>query len=113
MSSLWQIIHVVQVIDAVKRKPEEYKRQSFFGFYDLWHYIPVFDERLCHICEGYARRKVFRGTELRKSFAHLMIVDEDLIFASVHPNCRCYLFRIIGVREYLREWESLEKRELR
>ena len=99
----------VVAVDAAKRIPPEYK-QSFFGEYDLWLYVPVYDEKLCPKCEAHARTQVFRGTELRSAFPYLEISDEDLIKANVHPNCRCELYRIIGFERYLRWLEKLENR---
>ena len=110
-SGLIRAVQIVQVVDAVQRKPEEFKRQSFFGEYDLWLYVAVYDERLCKRCEALAKRQVFRGTELRSLFKDLEIHDEDLIFANVHPHCRCQLLRILSVERYFRMLEKLEKRE--
>jgi len=106
-------IQVVQIVDALQRKPEEYKVLSFFGEYDLWLYVPVYDERLCEKCEAHARTQVFRGTELRRpeNFPYLEIKDEDLIYAKVHPHCRCELYRVVSFERYERLLNKLEKRE--
>lgn len=101
----------VIAVDRLKRKPEEYRFQTFFGEYDLWLYVPVYDEKLCEKCEAHAHTQVFRGTELESVFEYLEIEDEDKIYANVHPHCRCYLFRIINPERYFRLLEKLEKRE--
>jgi hypothetical protein len=100
----------VLAVDSLKRIPEKY-RQSFFGEYDLWLYIAVYDERLCEKCWGYAKTSVFRGTELVRTFKYLEIHDADLIYVNVHPNCRCYLLRIISIERYVRLLKKLEERE--
>lgn len=104
LSQLVEVANVAQaaiVIDAMKRKPEEYERQSFFGEYDLWHYIPIFDKKLCDRCLMHARTEYFVGTYLRGLFPYLEIVDANIINANVHPNCRCILTRITDAAEYL------------
>jgi len=97
-----EVVEAVLVVDALQRKPEEYGTQTFFGRYDFWIYLPVYDEKLCPKCETHARTLVFRGTELRRTFPYLEIVDENLIMANVHPNCRCELLRITELEQYER-----------
>lgn len=106
-----QAVQNVEAVDSLKRIPPEY-RQSFFGEYDLWLYVPVYDDKLCPKCEAHAFTQVFRGTELRSTFKYLEIADEDKIFANVHPNCRCELYRIISFERYERLLKKLEKREM-
>ena len=103
----------VITVSALERIPEEYKRQSFFGEYDLWLYVPVYDDKLCPKCEGFAHIQVFRGNELRRPdrFPYLVISDEDKILAHVHPNCRCELYRIVSPERYFRLEEKLRERE--
>ena len=103
-----EIVQIVEVVEeARKRIPDEYK-QSFFGAYDLWLYVAVYDEVLCQKCWGYARQQVFQGSELVSKFEYLRIVDDDKIEAKVHPHCRCELYRIIDPERYLRWLEKLE-----
>lgn len=106
-------VSAVITVDSLKRKPEEYERQSFFGQYDLWLYVAVYDEVLCPKCLNHARKHVFRGTELRSNFEYLQIIDDDMIEARVHPHCRCELYRIIDPKRYLQWLEKLEERENR
>ena len=96
----------VQAFDAFKRIPEEY-RQTFFGFYDIWKYIPIFDVKLCPDCLMYAETVYYVGTYLRGLFKHLEIVDKNTINANVHPHCRCELQRVTDPMEYLAVTEGL------
>jgi hypothetical protein len=45
---------------------------------------------------------VFTGLELRAAFPWLEIVDANTIWARVHPNCRCKLWRITNPLDYLK-----------
>lgn len=104
---LIQVVEAIAVVDALKRKPEEYRTQSFFGELNLWKYIPVYDPKLCDRCREHDVTKFFWGPDLRKEFPYLEIVDENTIEANVHPHCRCFLARVIAPREYLqviKEW---------
>ena len=110
---LISVVEATEAVDSLQRKPKEYRVLSFFGEYDLWLYVPVYDEKLCPKCEAHAKTQVFRGTELRRPeiFPHLEIKDEDKIMANVHPNCRCELYRIIKFERYERLLAKLVKRE--
>lgn len=105
-----QALKAVQIVDAVKRKPSEHRRQSFFGMYDLWEYIAVYDDVLCEKCYGFAEREVYRGSHLRAIFPYLEIHDENRIDVHVHPHCRCMLLRILDIRRYFRMITFLEER---
>jgi hypothetical protein len=48
---------------------------------------------MCRDCEEYDGQS-FSGEELRLVFPYLEIVDQDLIYPKVHPNCRCALIRV-------------------
>ena len=102
-------IQIVKTVDAAKRIPRELRRQSFFGAYDLWLYVPVYDEKLCPRCLAYARQQVYRGTQLRAKFPYLEIHDNDMILVNVHPHCRCQLLRIIHFELYFESIKKLEK----
>lgn len=106
-----KLISVVKAVDATKRIPKKYRRQSFFGHYDLWLYVAVYDEKLCEKCEAYAKKQVFRGTHLRSIFPYLEIHDNDMILANVHLHCRCELLRIRSFEYYMKMMKKLEKRE--
>jgi len=95
-----QAVQAVQAVDALKRKPEGYETQSFFGQYDLWQFIAITDDRTCDVCMDKDTR-FYTGNELRTEFMDLMIEDGDTILARVHPNCRCELHRIIEPTHYI------------
>jgi len=109
-SGLSVAVEMVQVVEAVEeaktRIPPEY-HQSFYGEYDLWLYVAVYDEVLCPKCRAFAQQKVFKGSELRSKFEYHEIADEDRILAKVHPHCRCELYRIIDPKRYLRWFAKL------
>lgn len=65
--------------------------QTFFSTLDQWLMHMVFDERTCDVC--FAHQDEYAGSELRSTFPYLEIEDESLIYAKVHPHCRCYLVR--------------------
>lgn len=91
----------VRAVDAVQRIPKEYERVTFFGDYDIWHFIPIFDVKLCPECMMYAETEYFVGKHLRGLFPYLKIIDVNTIDVEVHPNCRCILRRITDPAEYL------------
>lgn len=101
-------VQAVQVMLDRQLIPREYRRQSFFGEYDLWAYVAVYDDRLCEKCWGFARQQVFRGTRLRATFPEWKIRDNNLIEANVHPHCRCELLRILDFKTYIRMLNKLE-----
>jgi len=85
----------------VKRIPEEHKRISFFGEYDVWRFNFQMDDKLCARCMAYAAPEYFRGKYIRGLFKHLKILDANTIDVEVHPNCRCFLTRVTDVEEYV------------
>lgn len=106
-SRLVSVARAARVVDAFKRKPEGLRVVSFFGEYDVWRYIPVFDDRLCPECLGHAIREHYGGVHLRVNFPYLEIVNVDTINAKVHPNCRCRLKRVTDPLEYLTVTQGL------
>lgn len=86
---------------AVKRKDPQFKRITFFGEEDIWHYIPVWDEKLCDECLKHARDEYFVGKRLRAKMPYLEIVDEDTLAAKIHQHCRCLLTRVTNLIEYI------------
>lgn len=88
-------------VDAFTRIPEEFRAHSFFGEYDVWRYVPVFDGKLCKKCAYWATNLYFRGKYLRGLFKYLKIVDVNTINVNVHPNCRCILVRVTNWQEYI------------
>lgn len=105
--SLLQLVNAAKAVDSLRRKPEVYRTRTFFSKFDLWRYVPVFDEKLCDRCREYAMTQFFKGTELRKEFPYLTIRDEDTINAKVHPNCRCELWRILDFTWYMKALKKM------
>lgn len=96
-----QSVNCVEAVDAITRIPEAYRKQSFFGFYDIWKYIPKFDRKLCPKCLQNATEVYYVGTFLRGLFPYLEIIDENTIAVNEHPHCRCILTRVTDPLEYL------------
>ncbi len=88
-------LQALKAVSAYKRIPEGYETYTFFGHNDMWNYVAVFDDRLCDECENYLEIGIFNGDKLRDVFQRLVIADENTIMLNVHPNCRCYLIRVI------------------
>ena len=82
--------------EAKSRIPTELRQkgmwQTFFSTIDQWLMHMVFDDRTCDVCFGH--QDEYAGSELRSTFPYLEIQDEMLIYAHVHPHCRCYLVRV-------------------
>lgn len=98
--TLLQAVQAAKAVDALKRKPEGYELQTFFGQYDLWQFTAITDDRTCAECMDKDTR-FYNGNELRSEFMDLLIEDGDTILARVHPNCRCELHRIIEPTHYI------------
>jgi hypothetical protein len=79
---------------AMKRIPDDLTGIPFFGKSDAWAYVAVMDDALCDECENFQEIGIFDGNALRSIFPYMLILDEDTIAVSVHPNCRCFLFRL-------------------
>lgn len=94
-------VRAVITVDAIPRIPEELSKYTFFGEYDVWRYVPIFDKKLCHKCAYWATNVYFRGKYIRGLWKRLKIVDANTIEVWVHPNCRCILVRVTNWREYI------------
>jgi len=66
---------------------------------DIWLFQEVVDERTCELCRRHAEHEDYHedyhGDRLRGLFPYLEIMDYGTIRANVHPNCRCYLVRLL------------------
>jgi len=102
------ILQAIRAVDAKQRVPKTYRYQTFFGAYDFYRYIPVFDDKLCERCLSNFMTHWFRGSILRKEFPYLEIRDEDTLLPWVHPHCRCELWRLTTLEEYLQLTELIE-----
>ena len=86
-------VDAVEVLEAFKRIPEEFKGFTFFGMDDRWLYLKSGNPHLCEDCLGYDG-EVFYGDSLRGEFPYLRIIDENTINPNVHPNYECLLIRV-------------------
>ena len=91
------IIRVCIAVEATRRIPPELQGITFFADTDVWIYHEVSDDRLCDTCRKLAQVGYFMGDHLRIIFPYLFIQDENTIYCMVHPNCRCYLTRLIEI----------------
>ncbi len=94
------LLNIIHVVEAV-RKPAIYGNLTFFGANDEWFYTAYNTGNTCDVCAGYDG-DTFNGSDLRRLFKWLVIVDENTIAARVHPHCACVLSRVFNV-EKLRE----------
>jgi len=94
-----KLISIVKAVDALKRIPHELRYVTFFSKEDVWVYHFVSDDRICERCRTYGMQEYFAGNELRKEFPDLVIQSTEVLYASVHPNCRCYLTRLFPYEE--------------
>jgi hypothetical protein len=91
-----KLIAIVEAVKATRRIKPEHRGEfnaTFFSRLDFWTYHAVFDTKLCDRCAEHAKTKMFAGSDLRRIFPNLEIIDVNIIAANVHPNCRCFLMR--------------------
>ena len=93
---LVSVVHAVRAVSALKRRPEPWRPVvTYFSIHDIWLYQAVADAKVCELCRRYEEHGEFHGNHLRRNFPYLEILDVNTIAANVHPNCRCYLIRLI------------------
>ena len=95
---------------ALKRRPEPQRRAvTYFSIEDVWLFQARSDTKVCPVCLALEDEYEFPGNHLRGRFPYLQILDMNTIGGSgpggtglVHPNCRCYLVRLLEpeVAEY-------------
>src|SRR5665647_3664719 len=69
---------------------------TFFTSYDYWEVHLVNNERgPCGKCQYYIGVGVLTGEWLQGMFPWLKIVDDDEIKCNIHPNCQCFLKRVL------------------
>ena len=95
-----QIVEAVRAIETVNQFNQSKfgVDVTFFTKQDQWQYIAVMDDRTCGPCLT-LELLTFVGNDLVHLFPYLDVVDTDTILAYIHPNCRCYLRRVIMVKE--------------
>ncbi len=100
MTSLLQIIQVVKAVQEAKKRIDFPVRPgvTFFSESDVWQFQAVVDTKTCDVC-SHLDMQDFRGNELRTKFPFLDVIDEGMIQAHVHPNCRCFMNRFEGEPE--------------
>lgn len=86
---------VAAALEAQKRIPGPLRGYGFFGENDWWLFIAVMDNHTCMQCQDYADRGIFNGVDLRRLFPYLEVESENRVWANVHPNCRCFLVRMV------------------
>jgi hypothetical protein len=91
--SLISILDALEVLEASRWVPEEFKGYTFFSADDRWLYVKSGNPNLCDDCAGYDG-DVFYGDEVRREFPDLVIVDQNTIYVRVHPHCECVLIRL-------------------
>ena len=97
------VLAVQAVEKAKKRVPPSRPGVTYFSENDVWLFNARSDTKVCMLCRIAEEIEHFRGNELRMNFPFLVILDENTIGGPepdggglVHPNCRCYLSRLIG-----------------
>lgn len=94
--NLLNVVEVLEVAEASQRKPIIYGDVTFFGANDEWYYTAYNIGNTCDVC-GDMDGETFYGYDLRSRFPYLVIIDENTIYAKVHPNCACILSRLAPV----------------
>lgn len=105
LTEMMSAVHAVEAIQRIPQStmfPPRYRIVTYFSEQDVWLYQAVMDNRVCPICKGHEEHKGtgrFRGDHLRAKFPYLEIGDINTIQVNVHPNCRCYLTRLLHREE--------------
>ena len=92
------VLAVEESIQRINRA--EYPTLTYFSVHDHWQYFEQSDMRVCGTCHfnstnGTVDTDVFSGDWLRNLFPYLMLSGADRIEVLQHPNCRCYLKRVM------------------
>jgi hypothetical protein len=98
LTELVDVVRAVQVFEAKKRKPVYFGDVTVYGANDEWQFVASFGANMCPECEGY-HDSIYFGTSLRGDFEYHVIMDVNLIYAKVHPNCSCTLIRVGMVKD--------------
>ena len=69
---------------------------TFFTSYDYWalHLVNA-KTGPCGKCQYYSGVGVLTGDLLQGMFPYLKVVDDNTIKCDIHPNCKCYLTRVL------------------
>jgi len=90
-----QIKQTWNFLESLRRIPEELRFATYFGLGDWWMFQKSYHPNMCRLCDFYGDVSLFNGKDLRGTFPHLTVVDEDTIEPNVHPYCGCSLSRIV------------------
>lgn len=101
--SLYENAEILNIIEAIEvaeasRKPAIYGNLTFYGANDQWYFTAYNTGNTCNTC-GDLDGETFYGNELRRLFKYHVIIDENTIYAKVHPNCACILSRVFNVEK--------------
>ena len=90
-------VHEARQEGALRRvpKPLELPGLTYFSVHDIWLYQARADNITCDLCRRHQEHGEYHGNHLRSIFPYLEIMDDSTIVARVHPNCRCYLVRLL------------------
>lgn len=99
------LIDVAELVEASRRKPVGiYGNLTFYGADDEWLFLAYHTDNTCDNCAS-MDEDTYGGYELRQLFKWHIIVDENTIYARVHPHCGCTLTRVTfvddGTSDYL------------
>jgi hypothetical protein len=109
--TLIELVDAAELIESSKRKPAMYGNLTFYGGDDQWlfqayHTAPAATNRFkgsCDECRSYDG-ETFYGNDLRGFFRWHIIVDENNIYAKVHPHCNCSLTRLTFVSGFFADY---------
>jgi len=111
MSATKAIVAAIAVHEAKKRvpTPPDWPGVTFFSRLDVWLYDARLDSKTCDLCRAYEDIGIFYGHSIRGIFPYLEIQDMNTIAVNVHPNCRCYLTRLLAEPEIEPEKPKFDK----
>lgn len=88
------VVAVQSVFEATSRIPSGMRGLTFYGAGDEWLFLESGHKNMCDDC-GSFNLQIFSGRELRRLFPYHRILDANTIEALVHPNCSCFLVRVV------------------
>ena len=103
------VLNLIHVVEAAKQRLDPRRRKSltYFSVHDVWLFQARSDTKVCPVCDQHDATEEFRGNHLRAQFPYLEVVDLFTIKVNVHPNCRCFLSRLITEENGKKKSEEL------
>jgi len=97
------LLAAIVVHESLQRIPQPQRSGvTYYSELDTWLFHAIMDTRTCDLCRHYEDMEEIRGDQLRLEFPYHVILDENTIVGPapdgsglVHPNCRCYLTRLL------------------